>query len=77
MIKVEATQQFTLEKFNEIKNLKRKSQEEEKTIFVGDVFECSQKMAEYLLGKNDKGVVVIKVIEIIPEEKPLKKQEKK
>ena len=68
MIKVEATQQFTLAKFNEIANLKRNSQDAPGTIFVGDTFDCSQEMVEYLTGNNSKGVVVVKVIEVIPDE---------
>jgi hypothetical protein len=89
MIKVEAIQQFTLGRFNEISNLIRKRTEVPGTIFTGDTFECSKELAEYLTGKNDKGVVVVKVIEVIPNEvitsgycaevieKPIKKATKK
>lgn len=75
MIRVEAIQQFTLGKFDEIKNIQRKSVEQYGMLYVGDTFECSQELAEYLTGKNDRGNVVVKVIEVIPEEK--KKSSKK
>ena len=68
MIKVEAITQFTLGRFNEIKNIKRRSVEKEGMLFVGDTFECTQEMAEYLTGKNDRGNIVVKIIEVIPEE---------
>ena len=67
MIKVEAIKQFTLGRFNEIKNIKRRSVEKEGMLFVGDTFECSKEMAEYLTGKNEKGSIVVKVLEVIPE----------
>ena len=67
MVKVEAITQFTLGRFNEITNLVRKSVEKEGMLFVGDTFECTKEMAEYLTGKNDRGNVVVKVIEVIPD----------
>ena len=66
IIRCEAITQFTLAEFNKIKNITRKSVEKEGMLYVGDSFECSKEMAEYLTGKNDKGNVVVKVIEIIP-----------
>lgn len=68
MIKCEVTERFTFGRFNELKNLQRKSIEEEGRLFLGDTFECTKEIAEYLMGKNDKGKTVIKIIEIIPEE---------
>ena len=67
MVKVEATQQFTLGKFNEIKNINRKGADKPGMIFVGDTFECTPEMAKYLTGENDKNISVVKVIEVIPE----------
>lgn len=75
MIKVEAIQQFTLGRFNEISNLTRKRTDVPGTIFTGDTFECSKELAEYLTGKNDKGVVVVKVIEVIPDKVVEEKKE--
>ena len=77
MIKVEVIKQFTLGRFNEVTNLVRKSADKEGMLYVGDTFECSKEMAEYLTGKNDRGNVVVKIIEVTPEEKKLKEDLKK
>ena len=70
MIKVEAIKDFTLARFNEIKDtLVRNKVAVEGKIFKGDTFECTQELAEYLSGKNAIGQTVIKVIEVIPEKK--------
>ena len=68
MIKVEVKEEFTLKKFNELKNIVRKSKEEKGRLFVGDIFECDKDMAEYLTGNNPLNKTVVKVIEVIPEE---------
>ena len=70
MIKVEVITQFTLGRFNEIKNIQRRSVDTEGMLYVGDTFECSKELAEYLTGKNDRGNVVVKIIEVIPDYKP-------
>lgn len=67
MIKCEAIKEFTLERFNELKNIQRKSIEVKGKILIGDTFECEKELADYLLGENDKNIVVVKVIEVIPE----------
>ena len=78
MIKVEAIIDFTLEKFDELKNIQRKSIEQKGKLFEGDIFECDENMVKYLTGENEKGATVIKVIEVIPEiiidEKEIKKE---
>ena len=68
MIKLEAIQQFTLGRFNELTNITRKGMDKEGELFVGDTFECNVDLAEYLTGKNDRNLSVAKIIEIIPEE---------
>lgn len=71
MIKVEViNEDFTLKKFDELKNIIRKSEEEKGKLFKGDIFECDEKMVDYLTGNNPLNKVVVKVVEIIPEEKP-------
>ena len=71
MIKVEViNKDFTLKKFDELKNVTRKSVEEKGKLFKGDTFECDEKMVDYLTGNNPLNEVVVKVIEIMPEEKP-------
>lgn len=75
MIKCEVIIDFTLQKFDELKNIKRKGKEEKGKLFVGDTFECNKEMAEYLTGKNKNNSIVVRVIEVIPEEKKEEKQE--
>lgn len=76
MIKVEVIEEFTLGKFDELKNIQRKNKNTEGRLYVGDIFECNQDMADYLTGENKLNRAFVKVIEVIPEEK-LKKTEKK
>lgn len=66
MIKVETIKDFTLNDFNKITNIQRKLIEQEGKLFVGDTFECDEKMAKYLSGDNDKKAVVVKIVEIMP-----------
>lgn len=67
MIKVEVIKEFTLEKFDELKNIERKRIDTKGKLYVGDKFECSKEIADYLMGDNQKKTVVVKLIEIIPE----------
>lgn len=76
MIKVEVIENFTLEKFNEITNLVRHGGYDKNGFLnKGDTFECTKEMAEYLTGGNEKGKVVVKVIEVIPEKQEAKVEE--
>lgn len=73
MIRCEVVNEnFTLQKFDELKNIQRKSREENGKLFKGDTFECNKEMAKYLSGDNPLGKVVVKVIEILPKEKPIR-----
>ena len=69
MIKVEVLKEFTLGRFNELKNLERKSKKNSKegSLYVGDTFECDEEMANYLGGNNDYNNSFIRIIEIIPD----------
>jgi len=70
IIRVKATQFFTLEDFKKLKNIKRATQKKKDgEIYANDEFECDIKMANYLLGKNKQHKVVVRVLEIIPEKK--------
>lgn len=71
MIKVKALQEFTYGNFNNITNLERhdKNKNKDGRLYAGDIFECTKEMAEYLTGKC--GYVLVKVIEVIPEETPV------
>jgi CTP:phosphocholine cytidylyltransferase-like protein len=75
MIKVEVTKEFTLEKFGELKNIQRKNLKTEGHLYVGDVFECNEKMCKYLTGDNPYKKTFVKVIEVIPEKKKEEKIE--
>ena len=71
MIKVKVTNQFTLGAFKELKNIVRANPQKDKEnyLFVGDTFECTDKMAKYLGGENQQNKSFVEVIEIIPEKK--------
>lgn len=67
MIKVEVVENFHLGKYNELKNIQKRVQTEDGRLSIGDIFECTEEMAEYLTGKNALGRSFVRVIEIIPE----------
>lgn len=69
MIKVEVIVEFTLERFDEIKDslVRRSVDPKSNKLLVGDTFVCEKELADYLMGNNEKGKVVVKVIEVIPE----------
>ena len=60
---MEAIKKFTLTDFDKIKIIKRVSYDEYGKLFPGDIFECSNKMAEYLTGDNENNKVVAKFLE--------------
>lgn len=76
MIKVEVIETFTLGRFGELKNIERHNQNTQGKLYVGDKFECSEELADYLTGNNPLNKVVVKVIEVIPV-KDAKYEEKK
>ena len=73
MIKCEVIKEFTLGKFDELKNIKRKRIDTKGKLYEGDTFECTEEMYKYLTGTNDKGITVVKVIEVVPEKTQFKK----
>lgn len=83
MVKVIVLREFTLGKFNELKNLVRHNPEKNQDgrLYEQDEFECDKEMAEYLTGNNAYKQEFVKVLEIIPEEvkeeKPVEVVEKK
>jgi hypothetical protein len=69
MVKVEVIEKFTLKEFNKIKNLKRGTANDKYgELYITDTFECDEEMAKYLTGNNALNKVVVKVIEVEPEE---------
>lgn len=69
MIKCEVVENFDLKAFGELKNIIRKSKDDKGKLYVGDTFECSQQMAEYLTGNNPLRKAVVKIVEVQPEKK--------
>lgn len=76
MIKCEAIKEFTLEKFDELRNIKRLRKETKGKLYIGDTFECDKEMADYLMGDNKKRQIVVKIIEIEPKKAKNKKSKK-
>lgn len=68
MIKCEVIESFTLEKFNQLENVKKVETRKGNEFGVGDTFECTEKMADYLTGNNALNKTVVKVIEVKPEQ---------
>lgn len=67
MIKLQAIESFTLERFDELENIERVGQDTYGRLNTGDKFECTKDLADYLLGDNPVKRAVVKVIEVIPE----------
>ena len=74
MIKVRAIEDFTLQEFDKLKNIIRKGKGQEGKLFIGDIFECDEKMADYLTGNNPINRAVVQVIEVIPEKEKTEKK---
>ena len=64
MIKLQALENFTLERFNEIQDIERAGREQKNWINKNDTFKCSKDLADYLLGDNPLKRPVVKVIEV-------------
>ena len=69
MIKLQALENFTLERFNEIQDIERAGREQKNWINKNDTFKCSKDLADYLLGDNPLKRPVVKVIEVKTEYK--------
>lgn len=67
MVKVQAIIDFTYKNYDKIQNLESVDEKEEGKIFDGDIFEIENEEALYLTGKNDKDIVAVKVLEILPD----------
>ena len=66
MIKMVVLQNFTLGRFDELKNLTRAKVSKKGVLYVGDTFECEKELADYLLEPDANGRVLVKVIEVTP-----------
>lgn len=80
MISCEVIENFTLEDYSKLKNVKKVISRKENEFGAKDTFECDEKMVDYLTGNNALNKVVVKVIEVIPkenqEEKPKETKKK-
>ena len=74
MVKVEVIEGFSLARFNEIQNLVRANRDNEGHLYIGDVFDCSDDLAEYLTKTNARGRAFVKVLEVIPEKVEVKEE---
>lgn len=77
MIKARVIKGFTLKEFSKLKNIQRADKDEKGKLFINDTFECDKEMATYLTGNNKNNDIVIKIIEVIPDETNKKKVAKK
>ena len=73
MIKCKVIENFTLEKFNQLENVKKIEIRKDNEFGVGDTFDCTEKMADYLTGNNALNKTVVKVIEVEPEQEETEK----
>lgn len=69
MVKVKVIAPFYLARFGELQNIQRVSLDEDGKLFVGDTFECTEEMADYLIQGNAMKRAFVEVIEIIPAKK--------
>ena len=73
MIKVEVIENFTLEDYSKLKNVKKVISRKENEFGARDTFECDEKMVDYLTGNNALNKVVVKVIEVEPKKVTVEK----
>ena len=76
MMMLEVIEEFTLRDFDKLKNIERKGEDTAGRLFVGDKFECDEKMADYLTGNNPLERPVAKVIGVTPKEEPVVEEPK-
>ena len=62
-MKLQATQNFTLKDFDKLINIVRKDLDVKGKLYEGDIFECDEEMAKYLLGDNKYKQPFVEVIE--------------
>lgn len=78
MIRVKVIEEFTLNDYNKLQNIKRAKNDVAGRLFVNDEFECDNEMAEYLTGKNALNKKVVDIIEVkIDKKETVEKKETK
>lgn len=75
MVRAEVTTEVDVGRFNEITEVIRRNAQNdtEGHLFVGDIVLCNDEIAEYLNGNNRNKTSYVKIIEVIPEVKEVKK----
>lgn len=66
MIKLQALEDFNLERYSELKNIERVRIDTKGKLYKGDKFECEKELADYLLGNNPLKRPVVKIVEVEP-----------
>ncbi len=68
MVKVVVLENFSLGRYDELKNIVRANKDKKGNLFVGDTFECTKEMAKYLTNEepNPQNRAFVKVIATIP-----------
>ena len=66
MIKLQAIEDFSLQRFDEILEIERYNKDEKGMIYKNDIFKCNKDLAEYLSGNNPLNRTVVKILEIEP-----------
>lgn len=79
MVKVMTIENFTLEKFDKLINIRRKNPNlnEYKHLYVGDTFECDEEMYMYLTEKNKEKRAFVKLIEVVPNKNAIQEEKQK
>lgn len=80
MVKVIVIEKFSyFGKFDLLKNLVRAntSKNDEGYLYVNDIFECTEDIAEYLTKTNKLNRPFVKILEVIPDIKNIEKKETK
>lgn len=69
MIRLQATEDFTLKRFSEISKMERANvnKDDNGKVFKNDIFECNENLAEYVCGKNPLNRAVANILEVRPE----------
>ena len=68
MIRVEVIEDFTLQRYDELKNIQRRNLDTKGKLYKGDTFECSEELTKYLSGDNKLKKAFVRVIEVLPKE---------
>lgn len=68
-MKCRVIKDFTLNDFHKLKNVSRAgARDTYGNLYLNDTFECDNEMGRYLTGENEKKEIVVKIIELKPEE---------